>query len=67
MDFLRYVVEAKDQYGWFDYAFLTTLEEATKLAKDLKEGFGDNIRVIDRLNMIEYDQLTEATRDPDFN
>lgn len=53
MNRLRYTIEAKDQFGWFDYAILSDVNEAKKLAQDLKESFGNNIRLIDNQNMIE--------------
>ena len=56
MDTLRYIIEAKDQDGWFDYAIVTRKEEALRLAADLKESFGKNIRVIDQQNMIEVSE-----------
>ena len=42
---LRYVIEAKDEFGWFDYAKLSTQSEAIKLAKELAESF--EIKVVD--------------------
>lgn len=53
MDRLRYVIEAKDEHGWFDYAMHSDLTEAKAQLDSLREGFGDSLRLIDRHNMLE--------------
>lgn len=56
MNHLRYVIEAKDQSGWFDYAKHSNLDEAKRHLSDLKESFGVNLRLIDLQNMIEVSE-----------
>lgn len=48
----RFVIEAKDNYGWFDYETYSDLERAKKAFKELKEGFPE-IKLIDKQNMLE--------------
>lgn len=55
MDFNRYVIEAKDEHGWFDYSTLSRKTDAIRIARELKESFGNNLRVIDKQNMLEVD------------
>ena len=45
----RYVIEAKDEFGWFDYQFSMDVVAVIKEAKYLRESF-PNLRVVDRLN-----------------
>ena len=50
MDNQRYVIEAKDQYGWFDYNFYEDAKDALNEAMELTISF-PYLRVIDRENM----------------
>lgn len=50
---LRWVIEAKDEHGWFDYAKHSNLTEAKEHFRSLRESFGDHLRLIDLQNMIE--------------
>lgn len=54
MNHERYVIEAKDNYGWFDYEIYSDVERAKKALKELKESFPE-IRLIDKQNMIEVE------------
>lgn len=52
MNHERYVIEAKDQDGWFDYEVYSDIERAKQAFKELQASFPD-IRLIDKQNMIE--------------
>lgn len=52
---LRYTIEAKDEFGWFDYAIVIFKHQAVNLAKELKESFGGDVKVIDKQIMIEIE------------
>lgn len=47
----RYVIEAKDEFGWFDHAFFADSKKATKEAEYLRESF-PSLRVVDRSNQL---------------
>lgn len=48
----RYVIEAKDEHGWFDYETYSDLERAKEAKKQISESFPE-IRLIDKQNMLE--------------
>ena len=50
----RYVIEAKDNHGWFDYETYSDVDRAKRALKELKESFPE-IRLIDKLNMLEIE------------
>lgn len=54
MDYQRYVIEAKDNHGWFDYEVYSDIDRAKIALKELKESFPE-IRLIDKQNMMEVE------------
>lgn len=66
-DQMRYVIEAKDEHGWFDYDKKATEAEAVELANSLMASFNNNVRVVDLENMASYEGLTEVWREEDFH
>jgi hypothetical protein len=54
----RYVIEAKDAFGWFDYSRHSDLNEAKKQVAALREGFGSDLILVDLVTMTTINVCT---------
>jgi hypothetical protein len=52
----RYVIEAEDEFGWFDHAFFADPKAAVKEVEYLRESF-PKLRVVDRSNQLTIWEL----------